>query len=271
MGIGGSDISAVERLLKRDRVIVLVCVAAMVVLSALYTTLGVGMDMSAIAMTSMPSAMLMDAAEWTPTYAVLVFLMWWIMMIAMMLPSAAPALLLYAAVRRRRGGLADPVVMTGIFLLGYLATWALFSLSATALQGALEYVGAVSGMLSVSNRALGGVILLAAALYQFTPIKQACLTQCRNPVRFITGAHGTGFAGAFRLGVRHGTYCVGCCAVLMLLLFFGRIMNLVWIAGLGVYVLLEKLLPWGRWLSQAAGIGMFAAGAWLVASVASME
>src|SRR4051812_46700842 len=107
MRIGGSEISAIERLLKRDRVIVLVCLAAMVALSALYTSLGVSMDMSPIAMTSMPSAMLMDAAEWTPTYAVLVFLMWWIMMIAMMLPSAAPALLLYAAVRRRGSGLAD--------------------------------------------------------------------------------------------------------------------------------------------------------------------
>lgn len=229
------------------------------------------MDMSAPAMAGMPNAMLMDAAEWTTTYAVLVFLMWWIMMIAMMLPSAAPALLLYAALRRRSGGLADPVVMTAIFLLGYLATWALFSLLATGLQGALEYLRVLSGTLSVSNRALGGVILLAAALYQFTPIKQACLTQCRNSVRFVTGAHGAGLAGAFRLGVRHGTYCIGCCAVLMLLLFFGGIMNLVWIAGLGLYVLLEKLLPWGRLLSHGAGIGMFSVGAWLVASVAWME
>jgi predicted metal-binding membrane protein len=215
--------------------------------------------------------MLMDAAEWTPTYAVLVFLMWWVMMTAMMLPSAVPTLLLYAAVRRRGGGSADPVVMTAIFLLGYLAVWALFSLLATALQGALEYIGVVSGMLSVSNRALGGLILLAAALYQFTPIKQACLTQCRNPVRFITDAHGAGLAGAFRRGIRHGTYCVGCCAVLMLLLFFGGIMNLFWIAGLGVYVLLEKLLPWGRWLSHVAAIGAFAVGAWLVASFAWSE
>jgi predicted metal-binding membrane protein len=268
MGIAGSDVSAIERLLKRDRQIVLVCVAAMVVLSGLYTMLGVGMEMSAIAMTGMPSTMLMDTAEWTPTYAVLVFLMWWIMMIAMMLPSAAPALLLYAAIRRRGRGPTDPVVMTAIFLLGYLSVWALFSLLATALQGALEYVGVVSGMLSVSNRALGGVVLLTAALYQFTPMKQACLTQCRNPVRFITGTHGAGRVGALRLGIRHGTYCVGCCGLLMLLLFFGGIMNLFWIAGIGIYVLLEKLLPRGRWLSHAAGIGMFAVGIWLVAPIA---
>jgi predicted metal-binding membrane protein len=176
MGIVGSDVSTLERLLKRDRVIVLVCVTAMVVLSGLYTTFGVGMNMSPIAMTGMPSTMLMDVPEWTPTYTVLVFMMWWIMMIAMMLPSATPALLLYAAVKRRGGGLADPVVMLAIFLLGYLAVWALFSLLATAMQGVLEYVGVVSGMLSVSNRALGGVILLVTALYQFTRIKQACLT-----------------------------------------------------------------------------------------------
>ena len=268
MGIAGSDLSAIERLLKRDRQIILVCVAAMVVLSGLYTILGVGMDMSAIAMTGMPSTMLMDTAEWTPTYAVLVFLMWWIMMIAMMLPSATPALLLYTAVRRRGGARPAPVVMTAIFLLGYLSVWALFSLFATALQGVLEYVGVVSGMLSVSNRPIGGVILLVAALYQFTPLKQACLTQCRNPVRFITGAHGAGRVRPFRLGARHGVYCVGCCAALMLLLFFGGIMNLFWIGGLGIYVLLEKLLPRRRWFSYAAGIGMFAIGIGLVAPVA---
>jgi predicted metal-binding membrane protein len=266
-----SDVSTIERLLKRDRVIVLAALSAMAGLSAVYTVLGVGMDMSALDMTAMPGDMLMAAAIWTPEYALLAFFMWWIMMIAMMLPSAAPVLLLYAALKRRRREIVNPVAMTAAFLSGNLAVWVLFSLLATSLQWILQFVGLVSGMLNVSNKALGITILLAASVYQFSPLKQVCLKQCRQPARFIAGPQGTGLTGALRLGGRHGTYCVGCCGGLMLLLFFGGIMNLFWIAGLGVYVLLEKLLPQGRWLSYAAGIGLFAVGVKLMASLIITE
>jgi predicted metal-binding membrane protein len=255
-----SDVSTIERLLKRDRAIVLAALAAMAAVSAVYTVFGVGMDMSALDMTAMPGDMLMAAAVWTPEYAVLAFFMWWIMMIAMMLPSAAPVLLLYAAVKRKRREIANPVTMTAVFLSGYLFAWALFSLFATSLQWLLQSAGLVSGMLNVSNNALGVAILLAASVYQFSPLKQVCLKQCKQPARFIAGPQGAGLTGALRLGLRHGTFCVGCCCGLMLLLFFGGIMNLFWIAGLGIYVLLEKLLPQGRWLSYAAGIALFALG-----------
>ncbi len=262
-----SDVSTIERLLRRDRAIVLAALMAIGSLSVAYTVFSLGMNMSAGDKTAMSGEMLMAAAAWTPAYAVLVFLMWWIMMIAMMLPSAAPVLLLYAALKRRRRDIADPMLMIALFLSGYLAVWALFSLLATALQWMLQFTKMVSGSLTLSSNVLGIAIVLAAAAYQFSPLKQACLKQCQQPARFIAGSQGTGQVGALRLGVRHGTYCVGCCGVLMLLLFFGGVMNLYWIAGLGVYVLLEKLLPQGRWLSFAAGVGLFAVGVKLVVSL----
>ena len=262
-----SDTSAIERLLRQDRAIVLTALTAIGLLSVAYTVSGFGMTMSAGDRSAISGEMLMAAAVWTPAYAVLVFFMWWIMMIAMMLPSAAPVLLLYAALKRRRRDIADPVRMTAVFLSGYLAIWALFSLLATALQWVLQSTQIVSASLTLSSDVLGIAIVLAAAAYQFSPLKQACLNQCQQPARFIAGSQGTGLAGALRLGGRHGTYCVGCCGVLMLLLFFGGVMNLYWIAGLGVYVLLEKLLPQGRWLSYAAGVGLFAVGVKLAVSL----
>lgn len=265
------EISAIERLLKRDRAIVLAALFMMAGLSAVYTVLGGGMDMSALAMTRMPPDMLMAPPDWTPAYAVLMFLMWWIMMMAMMLPSATPVILLYAALKRRRHDLANPLIMTTVFLAGYLAVWALFSLAATFLQWVLDDTGMVSSMLSVSNAALGGVILITAALYQFTPLKHNCLALCKNPVKFITKPRAPGLPGALGAGITHGAYCVGCCAVLMLLLFFGGIMNLFWIAGLSIYVFLEKLLPEGGSISYAAGTGLFIVGVKLLVSAAAME
>lgn len=266
-----SENSAIERLLKQDRAIVWAALWALAGLSAVYTVLGGGMDLSALTMTRMSANMLMGPPDWTPAYAVLVFLMWWIMMIAMMLPSAGPVLLLYAALKRRSRNMTNPLTMTAVFLAGYLAVWALFSLAATFLQWVLEITGVVSGMLSVSNASLSGAILIAAALYQFTPVKQSCLTLCKNPVQFITRPRAPGLPGALSTGIAHGTYCVGCCAVLMLLLFFGGIMNLFWIAGLGIYILLEKLLPQGRWVSYATGAGLFAVGVSLLVSAGTME
>jgi predicted metal-binding membrane protein len=265
------QISAIERLLKRDRTIVLAALFALAGLSAVYTVLGGGMGMSALAMTYMSGDMLMAPAHWTPVYAVLVFLMWWIMMIAMMLPSARPVILLYAALKRRSRDLTNPLIMTSVFLGGYLSVWALFSLAATSLQWLLEKSSVVSGMLKVSNVALGGVILIVAALYQVTPLKQNCLALCKNPVQFITKLRTPGLPGALGAGIAHGTYCVGCCAALMLLLFVGGIMNLFWIAGLSTYILLEKLLPQGRWVSYAAAAGLFVVGVNLLVSAAVME
>ena len=264
-----------ERLLRRDRVVVLAALAAMTGLSAAYLAFGAGMEAPAGApaadLATMGGNMLMAAPAWTSTYAVLVFLMWWVMMTAMMLPSAAPVLLLHAALQRRRREGASPLSTTATFLFAYLSTWAAFSALAAVLQWALQSTALISATSDVSNRVLGVAIVLGAGAYQFSPLKQACLKHCRNPARFVAGSWGTGPMAALRLGARHGAYCVGCCGVLMLLLFVGGIMNLFWIFGLGGYVLLEKALPQGRWLSYAAGVALFGVGLELVTSLVASQ
>ena len=256
-----------ERLARNDQKVVLGAVAFVVLLSGLYTVLGVGMDMTAVEMTRMArpigEPMAMGAgAPWTLGYAVLIFLMWWVMMIAMMTPSAAPVLLLFTAIKKAGSAPGKAPLLSMLFLSGYLLAWAFFSAIATALQWWLETTGLSNGpMMSLSSRALGGAVLLAAGAYQFTPYKHACLTHCRMPVQFLTAHKRTGLDGAILIGAHHGTYCLGCCWALMLLLFAGGIMNLYWIAGLALFVLAEKTFPHPRLFASAAGALLLAAAA----------
>ncbi len=211
------------------------------------------------------AAMAMPAV-WTPGYAVLVFLMWWVMMIAMMVPSAAPTVLFYAALTRKSAQAGGAQRLTAAFLLGYLTIWAGFSILATSAQWALEWHGYLSPMMmTLVSTTLGGAVLLVAGVYQFMPLKDACLAHCRGPLAFLIGSHRPGASGAIRMGLEHGTFCLGCCWFLMALLFVGGIMNLYWIAGLAIYVALEKLTPWGRTFSRIAGAAMAAAGLWMLA------
>lgn len=269
----------IELVLRHDRILVLAALSAVVLLAALYTVFGVGMNMSALEMTtgSMPKpgmsgsmasgmAAMATPAAWTPGYAVLVFFMWWIMMIAMMVPSAAPTVLLYAALTRKSARTTGAPRLTSVFLSGYLVVWAGFSILATAAQWLLELNGYVSPMMMVLvSNTLAGVVLLAAGIYQFTPLKDACLDHCRSPLAFLIGSHRPGAGGAFRMGLEHGTFCLGCCWFLMALLFVGGIMNLYWIAGLAIYVAVEKLAPSGRTVGRIAGVAMAAGGLWLLA------
>jgi predicted metal-binding membrane protein len=204
--------------------------------------------------------MLMAPVEWSPSYALFVFLMWWIMMIAMMVPSAAPMVLLFAAIARKRRTQATPLAGTAAFVAGYLAVWASFSALAAAIHGGLDVAGLLTPMMTASSGVFGGLLLVAAGLYQLTPLKRACLGQCREPVRFLSARWRPGNVGALRMGVVHGAYCLGCCWFLMVLLFIGGVMNLYWIAGLGLYVLAEKLVRRGRWLERAAGAVLTLAG-----------
>jgi predicted metal-binding membrane protein len=227
--------------------------------------------MSALAMSTWefpPPSHAAGASGWTLSYWGIMIAMWWVMMIAMMLPSAAPMVLLYARVQRhnwKQAGIVDALVPTMVFVTGYLASWLVFALLATGLQWALEYLGLVHGMMMWSNsHTLSGGFLLLAGCYQFSALKGACLSHCRNPASFLSQHWRSGRLGALCLGWLHGIYCVGCCWVLMLLLFVGGIMNLVWIAGLALVVLLEKLLPRGEWLARASGVAMLAAGSWLL-------
>ncbi len=192
-----------------------------------------------------------------PTWP-LVAAMWAVMMVAMMLPGAAPTILLYGTVHRRSSPGEPPTLA---FLLGYLACWTLFALLAATLQLAI----AEPMSMAVGSRAASAAMLIAAGLYQLSPLKDACLGRCRSPAQFLTHYYRPGIAGATRLGLLHGAYCVGCCWLLMALLFIGGVMNLLWIAALTLLVAAEKLLPMGEWIARIAGVAMVGWGIVLIA------
>lgn len=184
-----------------------------------------------------------------------VVLMWWVMMVAMMTPGAAPLMLLYGAVlRRHTPSAASATGPTAALLAGYLLVWLAFSVAAALLQKALEPTGLISEMMLWSRSAtLSATVLALAGIYQFSSLKHACLAQCRSPVGFLTAYWRPGLVGSLALGVRHGAFCVGCCWMMMTLLFVGGIMNLVWIAALSLLVLAEKLLPAGAGAAKVSG------------------
>jgi predicted metal-binding membrane protein len=213
------------------------------------------------AMTNSTPAMMMQPAVWTPSYAVFMFFMWWVMMVAMMVPSAAPMILLFAAINRKQRAKGAPYVPTGVFAAGYIIAWGGFSLLATGLQWGLERAGIMSAMMVATSGLFGGLVLIVAGVYQFTPLKQACLRSCRTPIQFISHHWRKGNGGALRMGIEHGTFCLGCCWSLMALLFVGGVMNLFWIIGLAVFVLLEKTIPAGHHLRSIGGIGLIVWGA----------
>ncbi|HEU4549163.1 MAG TPA: DUF2182 domain-containing protein [Rhizomicrobium sp.] len=217
-----------------------------------------GMDM----MAAMGQAMQPAMKVWSAAELLLTFIMWAVMMVGMMLPSAAPMILLYARVGRMAQSQNRPFAATGWFAAGYLLAWVLFALLAAAVQAILTSLALLTPMMASAGDAMGAIVLIVAGLYQWTPWKDRCLVNCRAPLDFIQ-RHG-GFTprprAALALGLRHGLYCVGCCWALMLLLFVGGIMNIAWIAGLAILVLLEKLLKQGRLLARAAGLAAIAAG-----------
>jgi predicted metal-binding membrane protein len=251
-----------EAVLRRERLVLIAGLVAVLAMAWGWLLAGAGMQMSAVDMTAMAGmdGWLMQPATWTPAYAALIFTMWWVMMVAMMLPSAAPVLLLFARVNRKDKTAGAPLVPTVLFAVGYLLSWGGFSAVATALQWGLESARLLSPMLETTNRWLGAAILVAAGLWQLTPLKSVCLRHCRTPLSFLVGNWRPGGAGALRMGLEHGAFCLGCCWFLMALLFFGGVMNLYWIAGLTVFVLLEKTIPLGHWLSRVAGVALVSWG-----------
>jgi len=220
-----------------------------------------GMDMSAMA-----GAMAPSIRAWAPADFAFMFAMWAVMMVGMMTPSVAPMLLLYAGVGRKAAESGTPFASTGWFFAGYLAVWTAFSALATLAQWALTTLALLTPMMAASSATLGGIVLIAAGLYQWTPLKESCLRSCQAPLAFLM-AHG-GFRdqplGALRLGIAHGGYCLGCCFALMALLFVGGIMNVLWIAGLTILVLLEKIVPAGLLIPRISGALIGAAGIWLL-------
>jgi predicted metal-binding membrane protein len=205
----------------------------------------------------------MMTSSWDAVHVFLLWTMWAVMMIGMMLPGAAPAILLYGAAARRRQG-QNAAARTYALTAGYVSTWAVFSLLATALQRALGMQLLLSPMMETTSPRTGGALLIAAGVYQLTPLKQACLSACQSPLGFLMSRWRDGARGAFRMGLEHGLYCLGCCWALMLLLFAGGVMNLVVIGALTMFVVCEKAGLFGRHGTRVSGALLVASGCWFL-------
>lgn len=239
-------------LLQRDRAIVLAVLLVAAAVAWIYLLTGAGMRPVG------SGAMLRMAPDWTPGYALLMFLMWASMMLAMMLPAAAPAMLLVAALVRESGG--SVLRQLGLFSSGYLIVWLGFSLCATLAQWGLGRIGWLSAGMASHNAMFSGWLLIAAGLYQWTRFKRACLDGCRSPLEKLTRFWRRGWAAPWLAGVAHGAYCLGCCWLLMLLVFVGGVMNLAWVALLAVMVFAEKALPFGAAVRRWTGACLLLAG-----------
>ena len=249
--------------LRRDRLVVLAGLGGVTVLAWLYLIL------LAAGMVDGPGAMGEAMANarpipWTAGDFALMVLMWPVMMVGMMLPGAKPMILLFAMINRKKREAGHPFVPTGALALGYAGAWTAFSLFATILQWALHSAALLSPMLVSTSAVLAGALFIAAGTYQLTPLKHACLKNCRSPVHFIMTRWRNGSVGALRMGLEHGAYCVGCCWFLMGLLFALGVMNLLWVAALTILVLVEKAAPHGEWTARISGVAMLAAGLYLL-------
>ena len=266
--------SALQRLLRRDAILVLAALIGITALAWIYVIRLAadmhmsGMDMTGMRMISTGFRMVMASAQrpWTSEDALLMFVMWAVMMIGMMTPSVAPIVLLYARVQRHAISEGEPFAATGWFAGGYLLAWTLFSALATAAQWGLERAALLTPMMTTASRSLGAILLIGAGVYQWSPLKKICLAHCQSPLTFLQ-RHG-GFRRdakhSVALGMLHGTYCIGCCWALMALLFIGGVMSVTWIAGIAALVLAEKILPAGWALERIAGLGFVAAGVWVL-------
>lgn len=266
--------------LEKDNLIVYLSIFLIVIITGLYTIFGIGMSMSAIEMTkmsgifSMPSSMEMNMNmgsnnmdmnmgsnnmdmknRWSISMAISMFLMWWLMMIAMMTPSAAPTLLLFHNLKKIGSEGKKALSYTYLFLFGYLIIWAIFSLIACIIHKFFDTSSITdAAMMQLKSVQFSGILLITAGIYQFTPLKNACLERCRTPIDFLSSNNRKGAKGSFIMGAHHGLFCLGCCWALMALLFVGGVMNLFWITGLALYVLIEKIIIKAGWLDKIMGL-----------------
>lgn len=205
-----------------------------------------------------------DRTAWNAGDLIPLFLMWAEMMVAMMVPSAAPMILMFASVNRKRREQERPFVPTGIFAAGYLAAWTGFSALAAVAQWVLHGRALLSPIMVGTSPILGGALMLAAGVFQWTPLKNTCLTHCRSPLGFLMAGWREGKTGAFLMGWKHGIYCTGCCWFLMALLFVAGVMNMWWVGAIAALVLLEKIAPRGLWIGRIAGVLLVAWGGWML-------
>jgi predicted metal-binding membrane protein len=214
---------------------------------------------------------MMQMRTWTLTESGLMLAMWAVMMVAMMVPTAVPMTLVYAAVARKAARENHPVAPTFVFVAGYLAVWGLFAIAATAAQRGFDQLAVLSPTMVSVSPVFGGLLLVAAGLYELTPLKRTCLEQCRAPAHFVSRHWHGGQLGALRMGAELGAYCLGCCWVLMGLLFLGGVMNLLWVAAIGVFILLEKTLPFAENAGRVVGAVMIFVGLLSVTGVLALR
>lgn len=255
---------------RRDRIVLSAGLVIVAALAWVYLLdMAQRMDGMHMSMSSMPA---MTPQAWTATDFVLMFIMWSVMMVAMMTPSASPMIFMFAKLDRQRNrqnnhqsqNRPDFLATSWIFLGGYLVIWAVFSAAATIAQWGLHTAALLSPMMVTTSQLLGGILLLAAGIFQLTPLKQTCLSHCRSPLGFLMAEWREGLGGAFVMGLKHGTYCTGCCWALMALLFVAGVMNLLWVAIITGFVLLEKIAPAGLWIGRLAGVFLIAWGSWMI-------
>lgn len=240
----------------RERAVVISCLVFLTGICWLYMWY-LARDPMAVCMVNMN--------PWSRGDLLALFTMWAVMMVAMMIPSAVPMILAFAGVNRARRAQSMSYVPTSAFVLGYIVAWTGYSVLATVVQEALHSAALVSSMGASTSRALGGVLLLAAGVFQWTPLKNACLMHCRSPFGYIITEWREGISGAFQMGLRHGVYCIGCCWLLMAVLFVAGVMNLWWVAAISVFVLIEKVATIGRWTALSTGGLLVLWGIWLLA------
>lgn len=258
-----SDVTRLEAVLRRDRAVVVAVLAALTLFAWAYLFRVAG-DMSVAGSTHLNMQMAMPRMlAWRLADVLILFAMWAVMMVAMMVPSVAPLILLFAAANRQKAD-GGAIGSATVLVLGYLLVWLGFSVLATLATWGLQSAALLSPMLVSTSPLLGGILLVAAGVFQFTPLKQSCLTRCRSPLSFLMAEWRAGSWGTFLLGVKHGLYCVGCCWLFMTLLFVAGIMNLLWVAAIALFVLLEKAAPKGELLGRIAGVVLIVAGGVLI-------
>ena len=257
-------LTSLEAVLRRDRAVVLAGVVGVAALAWAYMVY-LAWNMKG---TGMGSGMAMPQMQtWGVVDFVLMFIMWAVMMVAMMVPmmvpTAAPMILTFATINRKRREQQRPFVPTAVFLSGYVAVWSAFAALATVAQWGLHSATLLSPMMVSTSAILGGTLLLAAGIFQLSRLKYLCLTHCRTPMAFLMTEWREGADGVLVMGLRHGVFCLGCCWVLMGLLFVLGVMNLLWIAALAGFVLLEKVAPAGHRVSRVTGLLLMGWGAWI--------
>jgi predicted metal-binding membrane protein len=267
---------ALERVLARDRRLVALALAVLVLLAWGYLALlaqrmGAGAVLTSMAspqsMPGMPGMPVMEQPAVIEPEAQLfglTTLMWWVMMIGMMVPSATPMILLFGNVQRRQLAAESPALRVALFTASYLLIWGLFSMLAAGAQLSLTRLALLAPMDLTAMPWLGATLVAVAGVYQLTPLKNACLRRCRSPAEFLSSHWRPGNLGAVRMGIEHGGYCVGCCWLLMGLLFAVGVMNLLWVVAIAAFVLVEKLAPRGETIARLSGAALLVLAGYLL-------